>query len=414
MFCRKCSWRITEYDMRCTICNAKQRGKRQRYENETTMTKSDNHTIRTISRVLLAIFVTIITGISIVMWVRITPSSSDFVDYEITMNESVPLTEFESLADLNPVAEIELLPNDLFLFNQANNTVAGMQLFVTEDSVYFTNGFHVYQTGDHFQTFEFVAKLAEHNWGWVESFYVSNDYINYTITIPGEEIDEWGATILETHLYQYSFATNQSQRIADNVYNAVFWRNYVFHTKTDLFPNGDDIYRIYLHTRERYLIVTDVLDFAIEPVNEWIVFRTPSWEDRRIYQVDLMGDNKSVLVENGSGFVIGNELIAFRDFDLEIADLSGNTTTTIDKNFDMWMSVFVGDWLIGRNSDDNLLMICVHGIETPRLLAKDIMRFAVIGNYIIYVSWSSWDNINLIDFNGNSQSLDHIFDIQWN
>jgi len=307
------------------------------------------------------------------------------------------------------LAVIELSTNDISIMNQSNQSSWLVTNFITEDAIYFVEGGSriVNRTTDYFATYDFVADLGH----WTSSIHVIEDAIYFTVMaeIDWEEIDvdeiDWDEWEWQQYLYRYCLSSGQSIRVADEIFNEVIVDNLVFHQRESF---DGDLYVLDLITGDRRLLIEDIrnFDFVIDPENDRIIFKNSSWDDRHVYQTNLLGENKTVLLERAFTFVVGSNLIAWEEGSgtyLMNLDTAETTSLDIGNDLQLWTAAFLGEYLVISCWNNYLWLVDPNDSGNHHQIAEDVLIFTLLGDYIIHSVWEDWENIYIIDLNGNSE-----------
>ena len=432
MNCRKCGCEILEDTKFCQMCGAKQRQPKVSHsQNPETMAGGDTRT--GLNSVVVAIISALITlsiiGIVVLLFnvidfdrsegqpIEVENIDTDTTESDLTEEGSEDIWTEENVRT-EPSEEdnrierpsaviptLEFSTNDAFIMNQVGSGWV-MTSFVTEDAIYFIeegDGRVVNRTTDYFATSEVIANL-EH---WTSSFHVTEDAIYYTVLgdMDWEDDIDWDEVEWIQYLYRYSFSSGESIQVADEIFNEVVVDHLVFHQRESF---GGGLYVLDLTTGDRRLLIEEIdgFNFVIDPENDRIIFRSPEFDDRAVYQMSLSGENETRLLEDTFDFVAGNNIIAWQESrTIHFRNLDTNEITTVenDNGFSLWSAAFLGQYLVTTCWDNYLWLIDTTGVDQPQRIVEDVLGFTLLGNYILYIGWDDWESIYITDLNGNSE-----------
>ena len=387
MRCRKCNCEILEDTIRCPMCDAKQRRKRgQRLKSESENVEYASRDDK--GKVLKGAAVAI--GLFAVIIVFFLFNTRRYYRFDID--------------------SIELLANDLFILNQSRGVFTTS---VTADAIYFVD-YNIFmsirRTTDYFETSELIYDVGRD----IRTIQATADAIYYTV---GAQID-WSEVDFEDdkeeisekqrrgYLYRYDFSTGQSIRVADEIYEKVIVDHLVFHRRTSdlLCETWRWLYVLDLITKDRWRFMEDleILNFVIDPANDQIIFTAFS-EGWLPYQANLLGENKTRLLEEESDVLFGDNFIIWTfAFTMYSMNLDTMEIVILDDEIDfpVWDAILLGEYFVVRCFDRNLWLIDMNDTDRRNRLARNIGSFRVLGNYIIY---TGRNHDYITDLNGNSR-----------
>jgi len=128
--------------------------------------------------------------------------------------------------------------------------------------------------------------------------------------------------------------------------------------------------------------------------------------------MDFNGDNLQQIYDETWGFAFDGETIAWHTLLGEIFMMAiniGDEIHPFSQEIDPFDLVLTEDYIVATDWFDGL-HVANRSTNDARHLAAGVLHFAVVGDYIVYEHWDTFD-IHVMDFYGNSRVL--IVD-EWN
>ena len=279
------------------------------------------------------------------------------------------------------------LPNEsLFFVNQMNRHTARGSIYITEDHIYVANFDSELIVFDHDLYEQSIIRMRS-DWRRVESLHVLDEAIYHT-TWDGD-------------FYRHDLVTGRNELLTDEIFHEVVIENYVFHLNESW--GTSNIYVYDLTTSEKSVLMEDeVRNFYINTADNTIIYIL----DNTLYQVDFDGNNLHRLSGDAWGVVFDGEMLAWSTWDaIHTLNLNTGLQEWFDFNdIDVSTISITPDYFIVLDWDDSLHLISRKDTNESRQITENVRNFAVVGNYIIYEDWDSFD-VYAVDFDGNSWVL---------
>ena len=288
-----------------------------------------------------------------------------------------------------------------FYLNQMNSNTSRGMVHLDENYVYIvsltTEG--EIQVFDH--NFNEESSIRVRDDGiHIGNFYITDDVIYYTTL--------WGGD-----LYRFDRETGENQQLASNIFHQTIVGDQVFHLSESWDSN------IYVFDKAndetRVVFEGDVRQFSINSSDDTIIFIEEDSGDDLLYRIDFDGSNLERLNINSLGFAFDGETLAWGDGGFYEMDINTGTKYRVAQGISSYEYILIiDDYIVFlgtkwcNESEDFERGLYILNRSTNHLQKLEeydvIYSFAVVDDYIVYVSWESF-NMYVMDFEGNSRML---------
>jgi len=304
---------------------------------------------------------------------------------------------------------------DVFDQNQMNarrSVIFNLPAFITEDLVYIIADRTAHPRRgilgtdiavfDHDFVYQQTLHVTDVDDVWIMSFEVTGDAIYYQIFASDWEEQEESLI----YLYRYDIGESKSTLIAEAVENKLIVDDLIFHQQSQ----RGSLYTLDLTSLEReFILDLQTVEFFINRENETIIY---IGESNNLYQADMTGENKELLVEGATTiWSFDGERILYaasnpREF--WIFDLESNTSFLVGNNLlidagGMVEVGFIGDYIFVADGYFIDVFLPNDPADRRRLLDQDFIFFTVLSDHIIFTTRGF--QMHIVDLEGNIERL---------